>query len=313
MLRWREVPDPVAGRGEVLVRTEAVGLNFADVYRRRGDYHLEGEPPWILGYEAAGVVAAVGPGVDGVEPGDRVGFADSPHANAELVAVPAAKLIPLPDGVPAEIAAALLLQGLTAQFLTADSHGVAPGEDVLVHAAGGGVGQLLVQLATLRGGRVLALASSEEKRAVALEAGAEEALGYDGAWWDEARAWSRGGEGVAVAYDSVGATVARSFDAVAVGGTVVFFGMAGGNPAPVDPRMLMDTSKTLTGGDLWNVLRTRQERAARAGELFGLWAQGRLRLRVAATFPLAEGAEAHRFLESRRSTGKVLLTPAPAA
>jgi NADPH2:quinone reductase len=310
VLALRELPDPTARAGEAVVRTEAVGLNFADVYRRQGRYHLAGDPPWILGYEAAGEVVAVDPAhAASVPVGSRVAFADSPRANAELVAVPVGKLIGLPEGIDARDAVAVLLQGLTAQFLTADSFAVGPAHDVVVHAAGGGVGQLLVQIARLRGGRVLGIASTDEKRRAAAEAGADRVVDSAGAWWEEAIAWSRSGAGADVVYDSVGATLPRSFDAVAVGGTVVFFGMAGGDPDPVDPRMLMDTSKTLTGGDLWNVLRTPEDRARRAAELFGWLTAGDVRPRVAATFPLAEGAEAHRFLESRSSAGKVLLIP----
>ncbi len=305
VLRLEEVADPVPGPGEALVRTAAIGLNFADVYRRKGNYHLAGAPPWIAGYEAAGVVA--GPNGRGLAPGTRVAFADSPFANAELVAVPFDKLIPLPEEISFETAAALLLQGLTAQYLLRDSHALRAGETVLVHAAAGGVGLLLVQLARSRGARVLGLVSSGAKAAAAEEAGAEAVALYGSDWVAEARAWSGGG--VDVAYDSIGSTLLRSFEAVRTGGHVVFYGMAGGDPPPVDPRMLMDTSKTLTGGDLWNVLTSRAERRSRAAELFEAVARGDLRVRIARAFPLAEGAAAHAFLEGRGAMGKVLLIP----
>lgn len=305
VLRLEALPDPTPGPGEALIRTRAIGLNFADVYRRKGHYHLAGEPPWIAGYEAAGVVEAANGGALG--PGARVAFADSPFANAELVAVPFEKLIPLPDDIPVDTAAALLLQGLTAQYLVRDSHPLKPGEQVLVHAAAGGVGLLLVQIAKLLGARVCALVSSEAKRAAALEAGADAARLYSGDWVQEALAWSGGG--VDVAFDSVGSTLPQSFAAVRKGGRVVFFGMAGGDPEPVDPRMLMDTSKSLTGGDLWNVLSSREARVARAGELFGWVRSGALKVRIARTFPLGEGAAAHAFLEGRGAIGKVLLIP----
>ena len=306
VLHLRELPDPVPAAGEVLVRTRAIGLNFADIYRRQGHYHLAGDPPWICGYEAAGDVVAA-PAGSGFTPGDRVAFADSPYANAELVAVAADRLIPLPDGIDYETAAALLLQGLTAQYLVRDSHALRAGESVLVHAAAGGVGQLLVQLAVAAGARVLALASTVEKTAVAAAAGAHATATYADDWVAAAQAFGEGG--VDVAYDSVGRTVHDSLRAVRTGGRVVFYGMAGGNPVPVDPRVLMDGSKTLTGGDLWNVLRTASDRRERAAELFARVRAGSLKVAIDARYPLAEGAAAHAHLQSRRALGKVLLIP----
>ena len=311
VLEIREVPDPAPRPGHAVVRLEAIGLNFADVYRRRGNYHLAGDPPWIAGYEGAGIVDSV-PESSPFQLGDRVAFADSPFANAELVSVPFEKLIPLPDDIPAETAAAVLLQGLTAQYLTRDSHPVKPGETVLVHAAAGGVGLLLVQIAHRLGARVLGLTSSPEKTAIIRDAGADEAALLGDDWVAAAHRFTAGAgraAGVDVAYDSIGSTLPRSFEAVRTGGHVVFYGMAGGDPPLVDPRMLMDTSKTLTGGDLWNVLRTPEDRRARAAELFDWLREGVLRLHIAARFPLAEGAAAHAFLESRKSSGKVLLIP----
>jgi NADPH2:quinone reductase len=293
VLEFGPLADPQTGDDQVLVRTTAIGLNFADVYRRRGNYHLSGSPPYIAGYEAAGAIAATG---------RRVAFADSPHANAELVAVPREKIIPLPDDISDEVAAAVLLQGLTAYFLTHDTHAVREGERVLVHAAAGGVGLLLVQMAKIRGARVLALASSPEKRTAAIEAGADEAFGYDDDWATKAR-------GCDVVYDAVGSTLDASLAVARDGGHVVFYGMAGGDPKPVDPRVLMDRSLTLSGGDLWNVLRTAEDRIERAAALFGWIRDGRLRVRIAQRFPLARGADAHRYLESRVAIGKVLLVP----
>lgn len=316
MLADHEVPDPELLPGHALVRLRSIGLNFADVLRRRGTYHLAGRPPYIAGYEGAGTVVGVGGAADDgaratppVAIGDRVGFADSPFANAELVAVPIEKLVPLPDDISFDTAAALLLQGLTAQYLVRDSHPVAAGEEVLVHAAAGGVGLLLVQILRRLGARVFALASTAEKRAAALAAGASVAEPSEGDWVAAARAWSRAGSGVDVVYDSVGSTLDASLDATRVGGHVVFYGMAGGEPKPVDPRRLMDESKTLTGGDLWNVLTRREERIRRADELFGWVRDGSLRVRIARRFALADGAAAHAFLESRGGIGKVLLIP----
>lgn len=306
VMQYRDLPDPPLLPGHMLVRTRAIGLNFADIYRRRGNYHLTGQPPFIAGYEASGKVA-VGTGST-FYVGQRVAFADSPHANAELVAVPEEKLIALPDDIPFDIAAAVLLQGLTAQYLCRDSHPLRPGETVLVHAAAGGVGLLLVQIAKLLGARVIGVTSSARKREAALSAGADAVALYDEDWPAAARKFS-GGQGVDVAYDAVGNTLLRTFDAVRVGGHVVFYGMAGGEPPAIDPRMLMDTSKSLSGGDLWNVLTNASARRTRSAELFDWVRSGRLHVEVSARYPLAEGAAAHEFLESRNALGKVLLIP----
>ncbi|WP_167201592.1 quinone oxidoreductase [Paenibacillus sp. BK720] len=309
VLEYKEIPAPELKPGTVLVRLKAAGLNYADIYRRKGNYHLAGNPPYILGYEGAGIVEAAGPDAGGLKQGDRIAFCDVPHANAELVLVPAEKAIPLPDDISFETAAAVLLQGMTAHYLTRDSYRVQAGDEVLVHAAAGGVGQLLAQLAKRQGARVLGLVSSEAKREAALAAGADEALLYGSQWAEAAKSWSTGEEGVTVAYDSVGSTLMDSFTAVKTKGTVVFFGMAGGDPAFVDPRMLMDTSKTLTGGDLWNHVTSSEDRIRRADELFGWLRDGSLKLGTPKAFPLAEGADAHRLLESRQSTGKIILVP----
>jgi NADPH:quinone reductase len=302
-----QVPDPLAQVGQVIVKTEAVGLNFADIYRRRGNYHLQGQPPYILGYEGAGVVESVGAEVSHLKPGMRVAFADCPFANAEKIALPQEKAILLPDDVSATDAAALLLQGLTAHFLCHDSRRVAKGEAVLVHAAAGGVGLLLTQLCTAKGARVLAVVSSADKALAAREAGAEDTCLSSEDWVARAKAFRVGG--VDVVYDSVGSTLPQSFEATRIGGQVIFYGMSGGDPAAVDPRMLMDTSKTLTGGDLWNVLTSVSERQSRADALFALKRSGVLRLQPPTLFPLARGAEAHALLESRKTIGKIVLVP----
>lgn len=301
VLELKEVADPVPPPGEALIRTRAIGLNFADVYRRKGTYHLKGAPPFIAGYEAAGEVVAVN-GDSPLKVGDRVAFADSPFANAELVAVSFEKLIPLPEAIAFDTAAALLLQGLTAHYLVRDSHPLRAGETILVHAAAGGVGLLLVQMAKALGARVIGLVSSEAKMAIVQEAGADEVLLSSSDWVSSAK-------GVDVVYDSVGSTLMESFAATRTGGQVVFYGMAGGEPPLVDPRMLMDTSTTLTGGDLWNVLTSHEERLRRSIELFDWVRSGALKVHIAARFPLEEGAKAHAFLESRASSGKVLLIP----
>ena len=290
VLRYDEFPDPQPREGHAIVRTKAIGLNFADIYRRLGNYHLVGSPPWILGYEGAGVIEGTG---------QRVAFADSPHANAELVSVAESKLIPLPDDISFETAAAVLLQGLTAQYLIEDSYRVVSGTRALMHAASGGVGLMLVQLAKRAGAHVTALVSSEEKRVAAREVGADEVRLYGDSEW---------GNGYDVVYDSVGTTLGKSIDATRERGTIVFYGFSGGDPKAVDPRVLMDGSKTLTGGDLWSYLTSAEERRSRAARLFEAIRDG-VKVTIARTFALHDGAEAHRFLESRKAIGKVLLIP----
>lgn len=305
VLEYEEVVNPTVGPEEILVRMKAIGLNFADIYRRKGNYHLEGKPPFILGYEGAGIVEEVGANVQGINIGDRIAFADVPHANAELVAVPQDKAIPLPNSISFEKAASVLLQGLTAHYLTRDSYHVKKNDVVLVHAVAGGVGQLLMQIVKLYGGKVIGLTSSMEKAVVAKKAGAAQVFLYKDNWKMQVLE-ETGGKGVDVAYESVGSTLLDSFEVTRIGGTVVFYGMAGGDPALVDPRMLMDTSKTLTGGDLWNVLTSLEERVVRSNELFRWIEEGKISISEPKKFALSEGQEAHRYLESRKSTGKIL-------
>jgi NADPH:quinone reductase len=309
VLRYTDIPDPKLEPGCVLVSMEAIGLNFADIYRRRGGYHLVGKPPYVLGYEGAGVVIATASDVQTIKVSDRVAFADVPHANAELVCIPADKAIPVPDDISLELASGLLLQGMTAHYLVNDSYRVKSGDNVLIHAAAGGVGQLLIQLSKLKGARVLGLTSSHEKRAVALKALADEVVLYDSDWVSHALVWSGSKAGVDIVYDSVGKTLLDSFKATRTKGTVVFFGMAGGDPDLIDPRMLMDSSKTLVGGDLWDHLNTYQERLNRSNSLFDYIRQGMLKVAEFSRFALRDGEDAHRLLESRNSTGKILLIP----
>ncbi|PEY39570.1 alcohol dehydrogenase [Bacillus cereus] len=308
VLQYQEVSDPAIKPNEILVRTKAIGLNFADIYRRRGDYHLAGKPPYILGYEGSGIVEQIGAEVTDVTVGDRIAFADVPFANAELVAVPKEKAIPLPGSISFETASSVLLQGLTAHYLTQDSYKVKAGDFVLVHAAAGGVGQLLIQMIKMHGARVIGLTSSKEKAEAAYSAGADHVFLYSTPWRENVLKITKdhGGD---VVYESIGSTLEESFKATKIGGTVVFYGMAGGDPTPVDPRMLMDTSKTLTGGDLWNVLTTYEERKSRSSQLFDWITAGKLHIQNPTTFALENGAEAHRLLESRKSTGKILLIP----
>ena len=306
VLKHEQMPDPVPGPAQALVRMRAIGLNFADIYRRKGNYHLAGTPPWILGYEGAGEVVSAPEG-SGLRVGQRVGFADSPFSNAELCVVDVDKLIPLPGDIAFETAAASLLQGLTAQYLCRDSYRVRAGDWAVVHAAAGGVGLLLTQILRQLGARVVAIASTQDKRQAAHEAGAEHVVPTND--WVQAVRSATGGRGADVVYDSVGTTLRDSLDAARVGGTVVFYGMAAGDPAPVDPRLLMDRSLALVGGDLWNVLTSAGERRARAAELFGWIASGVVKVRIARTHALRDGAAAHRELEGRGVIGKIVLRP----
>lgn len=309
VLDWTALPDPVPASGMAVLRTRAIGLNFADVYRRQGRYHLAGSPPWIAGYEAAGEIVALhaDDAQSGWRIGDRIGVADCPYANADLMPAPLDKLIRLPERIDFETAAAVLLQGLTAQFLCADSYAVRHGDRILLHAAGGGVGQLLTQLATARGAQVIALASSQQKRAAALQAGATIAIDSGAGWVERVRAVLP--DGADAVYDSIGRTLADSLALARTGGTVVFYGMAAGDPAPVDPRMLMDRSLTLVGGDLWNVLTSAQARQSRADALFAAIVADTLRVSIAGRIPLRDGAHAHALLEGRGVIGKLLLIP----
>jgi NADPH2:quinone reductase len=308
VLEYCEISNPVIGPDEILVRMKAIGLNFADIYRRKGNYHLEGKPPYILGYEGAGIVEKTGANVQGITIGDRIAFADVQYANAELVAVPKDKAILLPENISFNDAASVLLQGLTAHYLTHDSYLVKKDNVVLIHATAGGVGQLLVQIVKLLGGKVFGLTSSMEKAAVAKKVGADKVFLYKDDWKREVLEETNG-KGVDVVYESVGSTLLDSFAITRIGGTVVFYGMAGGDPASIDPRMLMDTSKTLTGGDLWNVLTSHEERVARSNELFRWMEEGKIMISVPQAFALCKGQAAHRYLESRKSTGKILLVP----
>lgn len=303
VLQYIDVPAPGLKSGELLVQMKAIGLNYADVYRRQGNYHLKGEPPFIAGYEGAGIVINAN-NIEGYSAGDRICFADVPFANAELVAVPAAHAIPLPDAISFETAAAVMLQGLTAQYLTHDSYNITRNDTVLIHACAGGVGTLLVQICKMKGAKVIGLTSSDEKRKAALANGCIHVFLYSEDWVELSKQ-----ENVSVVYESVGTTLLQSFEAVKETGTVVFYGFAGGNPPHIDPRMLMDGSKKLTGGDLWSYLTSKEERIKRSNELFSWLLSGKIKIPAPAIFSLKNGKAAHELIESRKSTGKIVLIP----
>jgi NADPH:quinone reductase len=303
VLEYIDIAEPVLQVNTVLAQMKAIGLNYADVYRRKGNYHLKGEPPFIAGYEGAGVIVNAN-GVDGFKNGDSVCFADVPFANAALVVVPFENCIPLPNGISFETAAAVMLQGLTAQYLTADSYAVTANDVVLIHTCAGGVGQLLVQICKMKGATVIGLTSSDEKRNAAIANGCDKVFLYNEDWVALSKA-----ENIAVVYESVGSTILQSFETVKETGTVVFYGFAGGNPPHIDPRMLMDGSKKLVGGDLWSYLISKEERVKRSATLFDLITTGAIKIPTPTSFALADGRAAHELLESRKSTGKIILIP----
>lgn len=306
VLEYIDVPKPILNNDEILVEMRAIGLNFADVYRRKGNYHLKGNPPFIAGYEGAGIVVNAN-NQPGFKIGDRIAFADVPFSNAELVAVPVANAIPLPNSISFETASTILLQGLTAHYLATDSHKTKKGETVLIHASAGGVGQFLTQISKLLGAKVIGLTSSKEKAEIALQNGADKVFLYSEDWKSQVLSFCP--NGVDVVYDSIGSTLSDSFEVTKNCGQVVFFGMAGGDPDFVNPRMLMDTSKTLTGGDLWSYLTSKEERIKRANQLFDWINSNQITIAEPTVFKLSEGKKAHDYLESRKSTGKIILIP----
>lgn len=304
VLTYQEVSNPVLEDNDILVRTESIGLNFADIYRRRGGYKLKGN---ILGYEGAGFVEKVGEGVTEYKVGDRVGFADVPYANAEYVKVPKDQAIPLPNNISFDIAASILLQGLTTDFLINDSFNVQPKHTVVIQAVSGGVGQLLLQMVKNKGSMAIGITSTDKKKNIALNLGADEVFLRSEDWQNLILKLTGGG--AEVVYDGVGSTLMDSLSVVKPGGTVVFYGTAGGDPTPLDPKTLIAQSKTLAGGDLWEMVKEREDRIKRANRLFDLIIKNEIILPSPTIFPLSQGNDAHRFLESGQSTGKVLMKP----
>jgi len=302
-----DVATPEAGGGQLLVDIAAAGLNYIDTYQRSGSYPIE--TPFILGQEGAGTVRSVGPGVDGFSVGDRVAWKNCLGSYAETVAIPAAEAVPVPDGVEDEVAAAAMLQGLTAHYLATSTYPIQGGDWVVVHAAAGGVGQLLTQIVKLRGGHVLATTSTSEKAALATAAGADKVVTYD-EMIDSAMEVT-GGVGVAAVYDGVGAsTFDDSLAALRIRGTMALFGAASGPVPPLDPQRLNSSGGLfLTRPSLVHYTRDRDELIGRTDELFGWIADGSLRVQVGHRYPLAEAARAHTDLEARKTTAKSLLIP----
>ena len=314
VLQSTELPDPTPGPGQLLVRVSAAGVNFIDTYRRAGVYRMD--YPHVVGVEGAGVVEALGDDVTGFSVGDRVAWNEAPGSYAELALVPADNAVHVPDGLDLTLAAALPLQGMTAHYLVTSVFQVGPGHDVLLTAGAGGVGLLATQLAVARGGRVITKVSSAEKAALSAQAGAAHTIDYASMAdiTTELPAVVRDltdGAGVHVVYDGVGkATFDASLASLRRRGMLVLFGGASGQVPPFDPQRLnAGGSLYLTRPTLGHFIATRGELEWRASEVLGAAADGDLDVRVGATFPLADAAEAHRALESRATTGKVLLVP----
>jgi NADPH2:quinone reductase len=307
-----EVEAPKPGPGELLVDVSAAGVNFKDVYERTGLYPLpEGS---VLGSEGAGHVAALGEGVTGFSVGDSVAWTDAPGSYAEQVIVPADRAVPVPEGVSIETAAAAMLQGITAQYLTQTTYPIAAGETALIHAAAGGTGLLLTQFVKATGGKVIATVSTEEKEKVAREAGADEIVRYRGLSSEELAAEVRrlnGGEGVDVVYDGVGAdTFDASLASLRPRGMLVSFGNSSGPVAPLNILRLMSAGSVyLTRPTLVHHIATHEDLVERSADLFRRIRNGSLKVQVGATYPLADTAQAHRDLEARKTTAKLLLIP----
>ena len=308
VLQYEDVPVPTPGPGQALIRIEAAGVNFIDIYRRTGLYKID--LPHTLGQEGAGTVEALGPGVRGIAIGDRLALTDVPGSYAEFIVAPADRLVPIPPKVSSRQAAAVILQGLTAHYLATATYPLQRGDACLVHAAAGGVGLLLCQIAKRRGARVIATASTEEKAELARAAGADDVILYTRE--DFEAEVKRLAGGVQVVYDSVGKTTFdKGLDCLRPRGMMVLFGQSSGPVPPFDPQILnRKGSLFLTRPTLFNYISTRDELLARAGEVLGWVADGSLSVRIGREYPLAEAASAQRALEGRETTGKVLLIAA---
>lgn len=308
VLEYVEIDAPEPASGEVAIQVGAAGVNFIDIYHRQGVYPLP--LPFVPGREGAGRVIALGPDVSGVAVGDRVAWLQVPGSYAEVVVGPAAKLIPVPDAIPDEQAAALALQGLTAHSLATDAYRIESGDTVLIHAGAGGVGQLLTQIAKLKGARVITTVSTVDKAVQSRAAGADEVLvGYDG-FASRTRDLTDS-KGVSAVYDGVGkSTFDGSLDALRVRGTMVLFGGASGQVPPFDvQRLNKGGSLKLTRPNVDHFVTERDELLARARDIFDWIADGSLTIQIGGSYPLPDAGRAHEDLAGRRTTGKLLLLP----
>lgn len=308
-LRYEEAPMPEPKAGEVRIKLSAAGLNFIDIYHRSGAYAMP--TPFIPGLEGAGVVDAISEGVATPAVGDRVAYPSHAASYAEYVTVPADRTVPVPDDIDLNTAAATMLQGMTAHYYATSTYPIQPGDKVLVHAAAGGVGQLLVQIAKLRGAWVVGTVSNEEKAAIAKAAGADETILYTQQDFEAETKRLTGGKGVDVVYDSVGKTTFdKSLNCLRPRGYMVLCGQASGPVDPINPQILNQRgSLYLTRPSLGPYIATREELLQRADDLFRWIQSGKLNVHIDKTFPLAQAAEAHRYMEARMTKGKVLLIP----
>jgi len=308
-LRLDDVPEPTPGPGQAVVKIAAAGVNFIDVYFRTGAY--KAPLPLTIGLEGAGTVSALGQGVTDVKAGDTVAWTGVPGSYAEMNAVPADRLVKLPAGLSAKDGAASMLQGLTAHYLVKSSYPLKKGDTCLVHAAAGGMGLLLCQMAKMLGATVIGTVSTEEKAALAKAAGADHVILYTKQDFEPEVKRITGGRGVDVVYDGVGkATFEKNLNVMRLRGMLVLYGMSSGPVPLVDPAKLSEKgSLYMARTTLAHFTATRDELVARSGAVFGMIAAGKLKLRIAKTYPLADAAHAHRDLEARTMTGKLLLIP----
>jgi NADPH:quinone reductase len=307
VLEYVSVDRPVPGKGEALVRIEASGVNYVDVYHRTGLYKVP--LPFTPGSEGAGVVEEVGPEVEGLKGGDRVAYAMSLGSYAEHAVVPAWKLVPVPRAISSRTAAALMLQGMTAHYLVTSVYALKAGDSALVHAAAGGVGGLLVQMAKQRGARVFGTASTS-KLDLVRELGADAVIDYTTTDFEAEVMRLTDGTGVNVVYDGVGKTTFdKSLDSLTVRGYLALYGQSSGLVPPFDPSRLAKKGTFLTRPSLAHYTQTREELLWRAREMFAAIGSGALRVRIDRELPLRDAAEAHRLLEGRKTTGKLLLIP----
>ena len=308
-LQLVELPDPKPKSNEAIVKLSAIGVNFIDVYQREGRYKLP--LPFIAGQEGAGTVTSVGPEVKSLKPGDRVAWTSIQGGYAELAAIPADRLVKIPQGVTDQQAAAVMLQGLTAQYLCKSTYAVKSGDTVLIHAAAGGVGLLLVQMCHNLGARVIGTVSTEEKAKLARDAGADEVILYTQSDFESETKRLTDGKGVQAVFDSVGKTTFdKSLNVLRPRGFMVLFGGSSGAVPPFDPiNLSAKGSLYLTRPTLNAYIATREELESRTNDVFGMITGGKLKLRIEHTYPLAEAKRAHRELEARKTTGKLLLLP----
>src|SRR6202045_1433577 len=309
VLQLVDLPVPQPKPNEAVVKIAASGVNFIDIYQREGRYNVP--PPFVPGQEGAGVVTSVGPKVKSIKPGDRVAWTTILGSYAEYAAVPGERLVQVPQGVSDQQAAAVMLQGMTAHYLSHDTFPLKPGQTALIHAAAGGVGLLLVQMAHNIGARVIGTVSTDEKAKLARQAGADEVILYTQTDFEAETKRLTGGKGVDVVYDSVGKTTfEKGLNLLRPRGMRGLFGGSSGAVPPIDPLVLLQKgSLFLTRPSQGHYIATAQELQQRAGAVFAMIRDGKLKLRIEHVYPLAEVQRAHRELEGRKTTGKLLLLP----